>query len=176
MKRTLEVWPVSSATLTIEGYFQRVSWFWVNPCELRSSLSFLFHRPESPCPLSWHKPRCECSKTWCTDHHRLRRKLSRGRPFETANLLLVPSVSLDDVRSDSHVVVDDQTVHSASREDVVVPRQRPHSLAVTAFQSPQLNNNKTRQCQSQFQIRLLTKSFTNSSKIQRANTTLDKNI
>ena len=43
MKRTLEVWPVSSAIFTIDGYFQRVSWFWENPWELSSSLSFLFH-------------------------------------------------------------------------------------------------------------------------------------
>lgn len=41
MKRTLEVWPVSSAILTIDGYFHRVSWFWVNPWELRSSRSLL---------------------------------------------------------------------------------------------------------------------------------------
>lgn len=46
MKSTLEVWPVSSAIFTIEGYFQRVSWFWVNPWELSNSLSFLFHSRE----------------------------------------------------------------------------------------------------------------------------------
>ena len=43
MKRTLEVWQVSSAIFTIDGYFQRVSWFWENPWELSSSLLFLFH-------------------------------------------------------------------------------------------------------------------------------------
>lgn len=53
MKRTLDVWPVSSATFTIEGYFQSVSWFCVKPWELRSSLSFLFHSRAQTCePVS----------------------------------------------------------------------------------------------------------------------------
>lgn len=43
MWRTLDVWPIISAIFTIDGYFQRINWFWVNPWELRSSLSFLFH-------------------------------------------------------------------------------------------------------------------------------------
>lgn len=53
MKRTLDVWPVSSAIFTIDGYFQRVSWFWVNPCELSNSRSFLFHNSAHTCePVS----------------------------------------------------------------------------------------------------------------------------
>ena len=43
MNRTQDVWPVSSALLTIDR-FQRVSWFSVNPWELNNSLSFLFQR------------------------------------------------------------------------------------------------------------------------------------
>lgn len=43
MNRTLEVWPVSSAIFTIDGYFQRVSWFCVNPWELSNSRSCLLH-------------------------------------------------------------------------------------------------------------------------------------
>lgn len=49
MKSTLEVWPLSSAIFTIEGYFQRVSWFWEKPCELSNSLSFLFHNRAHTC-------------------------------------------------------------------------------------------------------------------------------
>lgn len=44
MKRTLEVWPVRSAIFTIDGYFQRLSWFSVNPWELSNSRSCLFQR------------------------------------------------------------------------------------------------------------------------------------
>ena len=62
MKRTREVWPVSSAIFTIDGYFHKVSWFCVNPCELSSSLSFLFQRRAHTCdPVSTefrHAPVC----------------------------------------------------------------------------------------------------------------------
>jgi len=46
MNKTREVCPMSSAILTIDGYFQSVNWFWVNPWEHSNSLSFLFHSNE----------------------------------------------------------------------------------------------------------------------------------
>ena len=53
MKRTRDVWPVSSAIFTIDGYFHRVSWFCVKPWELRSSRSFLFQSRAQTCePVS----------------------------------------------------------------------------------------------------------------------------
>jgi len=50
---TLEVWPLSSAIFSIEGYFQRASWFWVKPWELSNSRSFLLHSRAHTCePVS----------------------------------------------------------------------------------------------------------------------------
>ena len=46
MNKTREVCPMSSAILTIDGYFKSVNWFWVNPWEHINSLSFLFHSNE----------------------------------------------------------------------------------------------------------------------------------
>ena len=46
MKRTLDSCPVSSAIFTIEGYFHKVNWYWVNPCELSNSRSLLLHNKE----------------------------------------------------------------------------------------------------------------------------------
>ena len=46
MKRTLDICPVSSSIFTIEGYFHKVNWFWVNPCQLNNSHSFLLHNKE----------------------------------------------------------------------------------------------------------------------------------
>ena len=49
MKRGLDVWPLSSAIFSIEGYFQRISWFWLKPWELSNSRSFLFHCSAHTC-------------------------------------------------------------------------------------------------------------------------------
>lgn len=49
MFSTLEVWPWSSVNLTIEGYFQRISWLSLNPWELKSSLSCLLHNKDDTC-------------------------------------------------------------------------------------------------------------------------------
>ncbi len=46
---TLDVWPVSSAIFTIDGYFHRHSWFWLNPCELKISRSCLLHCRAQTC-------------------------------------------------------------------------------------------------------------------------------
>lgn len=60
--RTLDVWPVNSAIFTMEGYFHRHSWFWLNPWELRISFSCLLHwRAHTWDPLSMlftHAPVC----------------------------------------------------------------------------------------------------------------------
>lgn len=53
MLSTLDVWPSRSAILTIEGYFQRVSWLSLKPWALRSSLSCVLHSSEQTCePVS----------------------------------------------------------------------------------------------------------------------------
>lgn len=46
MKRTLDLCPVSSAIFTIEGYFHKVNWYCINPCELSNSRSLLLHNKE----------------------------------------------------------------------------------------------------------------------------------
>lgn len=64
-----------------------------------------------------------------------RQLLARGWPFEPANLLLMPSVGLNNVRSNSYVVVDDLTVHSTSSKYVIVPGQWAYSQSVATSES-----------------------------------------
>jgi len=82
MNKTRELCPVSSAVLTIDGYFQSVSWFWVNPWELRSSLSFLFHSNEH----TWEPVLTELRQVPVSVFHNLMHR-SLSPPPEVSRLL-----------------------------------------------------------------------------------------
>jgi len=79
MKRTLDICPVSSSIFTIEGYFHKVNWFWVNPCQLNNSHSFLLHNKEQmwePLLMELSKHPYGFSRIWCIDHSTLHRRLA----------------------------------------------------------------------------------------------------
>ena len=65
--RTRDVWPDISATLAMDGYFHRHSWFWLKPWLLRISRSCRLHCNAQTCRPAAHirqadalKPQCDC--------------------------------------------------------------------------------------------------------------------
>ena len=46
MNNPVEVWPLSSAISSIDGYFHKISWFSIRAWELNNSVSFLLHNNE----------------------------------------------------------------------------------------------------------------------------------